>query len=483
MALYSGQILRVDQATHETSATYLTVTDNDTLMASQEAGTIYDLCGIDMATPPVLDSRLISGTLLDGSSYTYTVAHFAARGKDYYILPAENAPEAVATVASSNATAVAPLFAYLSHGLTLDDQDLVAGQALMISTFDGNPVQKGIATIAVDDDDRFIQFDGQNGMTNSETGASAGLLLGGDTGALDFDTGGLGQMVLVSVSYHAADGDHSFEALRYTYAPDATFAQVYYIPRSGSVDLATVLTFQGERVLTANPDGLRYADFGLGQTLTIHTGTPHANFIEGGFAPDRLVGLGGDDILVGGLGADRLEGGAANDNLHGGAQDDTMLGGTGDDALYGGNDRDGMFGGTGQDTLVGNWGDDSLYGGSGNDKLSSGSDNDLVSGGAGDDTLVGYSGDDRLLDGSGLDQLNGGSGADTFILSQDGSVDRITDFEHGIDLIDLGLAFADLTITTLAPGQVQIASGTDILMVFDTAHHLTAASFSAADFV
>ena len=57
------------------------------------------------------------------------------------------------------------------------------------------------------------------------------------------------------------------------------------------------------------------------------------------------------------------------------------------------------------------------------------------------------------------------------------------DFEDGVDLIDLSAAFATLTITTVATGQVQIISGAETLLVFDAAHHLTAASLTAADFI
>ena len=114
MAYYSGQVLRVDQATGEASATYLTVTDSDNLMSSQDTGTIYDLCGVDMASPPIIDNRVIGGTLLDGSSYSYSVGHFAARGKDYYILPTTLAPEAVGSVETSVTAGPLTPFTYFS---------------------------------------------------------------------------------------------------------------------------------------------------------------------------------------------------------------------------------------------------------------------------------------------------------------------------------------------------------------------------------
>lgn len=69
-----------------------------------------------------------------------------------------------------------------------------------------------------------------------------------------------------------------------------------------------------------------------------------------------------------------------------------------------------------------------LTGGEGRDQLIGGAGNDRISGGAGADILV---------DGAGVDTLTGGSGADLFIFLPDGQADIITDFERGIDRLDL----------------------------------------------
>lgn len=53
------------------------------------------------------------------------------------------------------------------------------------------------------------------------------------------------------------------------------------------------------------------------------------------------------------------------------------------------------------------------------------------------DTLTGGAGRDILVDGGGADRLTGGAGADIFVLAPDGALDIITDFEVGIDRLDL----------------------------------------------
>ena len=101
--------------------------------------------------------------------------------------------------------------------------------------------------------------------------------------------------------------------------------------------------------------------------------------------------------------------------------------------------------------------------------LSGGAGMDVITGRAGADVLFGGAGDDILTDGAGSDRLTGGAGADTFIFAYDRTVDTITDFEIGVDEIDLsawpGLrSTAQLTFTPRANG-VQISYGTDVLIV------------------
>ena len=74
----------------------------------------------------------------------------------------------------------------------------------------------------------------------------------------------------------------------------------------------------------------------------------------------------------------------------------------------------------------------------GADALTGTAGHDLLMGRAGNDTLVGGAGDDVLIAGAGINRLTGGAGADIFVLAPGGQQSLITDFQPGIDRIDLG---------------------------------------------
>jgi Ca2+-binding RTX toxin-like protein len=163
------------------------------------------------------------------------------------------------------------------------------------------------------------------------------------------------------------------------------------------------------------------------------TGNWTANTMIGAGGRDTLDALGGDDTLWGRGGDDTLNGGSDHDTLHGEAGIDTLVGEHGDDTLYGGPDNDTLDGGIGADRLEGGLGIDILRGGSQNDHLFGGGENDTLNGGADNDFLVG---------GPGRDTLTGASGADTFRFV-DVSFDTVTDFEHGVDRLDVSMIDAN----------------------------------------
>lgn len=129
-----------------------------------------------------------------------------------------------------------------------------------------------------------------------------------------------------------------------------------------------------------------------------------------------LVGLGGDDHIIGSPGADLVEAGSGNDFVSGGLGDDTIKGQDGSDVLLGGDGNDLLNGGTGNDQLYGGAGDDRLSGYSGNDFLLGDLGDDILIGGDDDDTLFGSGGSDIVIGSAGNDYVRGqGSNNDTVV--------------------------------------------------------------------
>ena len=189
--------------------------------------------------------------------------------------------------------------------------------------------------------------------------------------------------------------------------------------------------------------------------------------LSGGGQASQLVGGNGDDVYniksAGDVVVETASGG--NDTvyaainyqltdhvetlrLHGGgltgtgnALDNRLVGSDGDDRFYGlaGSDRiqgldgsDRLWGGDGDDLISGDGGNDWLFGENGNDQLSGGNGNDTLDGGAGNDVIEG---------GAGADRMTGGGGVDEFRFRHEhlagNSVDVITDFQRGTDVVNL----------------------------------------------
>jgi len=148
----------------------------------------------------------------------------------------------------------------------------------------------------------------------------------------------------------------------------------------------------------------------------------YSETLRGEDGMDSIQGLGGADILYGGLEGDYLNGGSGADRIYGDRGDDTINGGPGGDTIYGkrgidtirgGDDNDIIYGNNKGDFLFGDAGDDKLYGGNGADELDGGDDEDDLIGGNADDILVGGDALDKLHGGAGDDTLDGGDGPDT----------------------------------------------------------------------
>ena len=151
--------------------------------------------------------------------------------------------------------------------------------------------------------------------------------------------------------------------------------------------------------------------------------------------PVTLMGLGGDDRLIGGPAADSLDGGDGNDTLTGNGGSDTIFGGPGVDLLVESGDTNFKLTNS---NLIGtsvNYLDGieeaSLTGGAGNNvidasgftagpvTLDGAGGNDLLIGTVNNDYLVGGPGDDTLVGGGGSDTLDGGPGTNRIVASSD----------------------------------------------------------------
>jgi Ca2+-binding RTX toxin-like protein len=185
--------------------------------------------------------------------------------------------------------------------------------------------------------------------------------------------------------------------------------------------------------------------------------------VRGGSGADTLRLGSGDDVITGGMGNDTLDGGAGTDTaVYESFFGDAVLSFAGGTVTV-----NASLWGEGVDTLT-NIEQiqfiDGLYivgsafnGTAGADTISGSANGEILTGLDGADILNGLGGDDILLGGRGADTLTGGAGADIFryldVLDSVAAygIDTITDFQSGIDKIDLsrvtGLSNAPLTIT------------------------------------
>ncbi|WP_294245168.1 calcium-binding protein [Propionivibrio sp.] len=108
-----------------------------------------------------------------------------------------------------------------------------------------------------------------------------------------------------------------------------------------------------------------------------------ADVIVGTMNRDIFSLLGGDDLAIGGAGADSIAAGDGQDIVYGGIDDDFISGGNGDDWLYGGAGADVIQGDDGFDYLYGDAGDDTLNGGGGTDIIRGGEGADIFQFGLG----------------------------------------------------------------------------------------------------
>ena len=150
-----------------------------------------------------------------------------------------------------------------------------------------------------------------------------------------------------------------------------------------------------------------------------------------------------ENLTLLGAGNDRGIGNGVGNTINGNDADNVLSGLGGNDVIVGREGDDVIRGGSGNDALGGSEGDDILVGEGGADAMNGNDGDDVLRGGDGADNLFGADGEDVLIGRNGADTLTGGADGDTFVFKRKSDSipgplnDVITDFQAGIDLIDL----------------------------------------------
>ncbi|WP_280952025.1 cadherin domain-containing protein [Methylobacterium sp. V23] len=333
----------------------------------------------------------------------------------------------------SDAVAYAGLRANYSVTLRVDGSYLV--QDLRTAALDGADVLSGVETLIFSDGAMALQglnraptdiaLSGAAVVENASAGTVVGTLLASDPDQGDtfvfalaapsnlFAVSG-NKLVVVSgavLDYEAAR-THDV-ALRVTDAAGASY----------------------EKTLTVTVDNQFVSLTGTSAADTLTAPTPGEEA--------RILGLDGNDTLMGAAGNDTLDGGNGADLLVGGAGADQLIGGAGTDTA----DYGSATSGIGLDMTDAAW--TSAYGDARGDVLTSiervsgsayadvirGTDlGDFINGNAGNDYLFGRDGADTLTGGDGNDTIEGGAGADNL------------NGQAGFDLISYASATGGITL-------------------------------------
>ncbi len=320
----------------------------------------------------------------------------------------------------------------------------IGGEASIVSH--GNII--GTTAVAMSNDSSFINYGTVHG-TDDALGKGAVRLSGNQTVFTNYgDTTSSGVGVL-------SEGGNqnrviNFGTISAESAVAATGGANFTLINHGTITSDDGIAIQSLRNGTLIKNlGLVQGNVGLSGTGTtfVNAGEVVGNIgfvVDGGLyrgTADSVL----DGILLGGLGADTVLGGGNGDSIQGGTNDDVLRGRGGDDTIDGGNDDDLIEGGSGNDTLSGGAGRDTILGGSGDDSIDGGGGVDVINGGAGDDTLT------------------GSLGPDIFVLDRNAGNDVITDFQDGVDDIDLSAMDANNRAAVAAAGAFS-QQGADVVI-------------------
>jgi Ca2+-binding RTX toxin-like protein len=296
--------------------------------------------------------------------------------------------------------------------------DAVSNEAYLYSYGEGNGSHVSVSALAS------LEYDSSNDLAIYGT-AFNDLIAGGSSlsmpgqSAANLTVYGYGGFDVIDMS--ARSGTDTVDA--------GAGDDIVYV---SSTDYADDLLLDGG----AGTDTLFFVSTSSAITYSLNT-APTANF-------ETVYASLGNDVLTGDANNNRLVG-------YGGA--DTLIGGLGDDVLYGHfPERKSPY--IYEFGLVDT--NDRLYGGAGNDSLYGGAGDDLLDGGSGRDVLSGEGaaqGDGTYLADELQELLGGSAGSDTFVIragdggSSISGADVIMDFEDGDDIIGMsGLNYSDLTV-------------------------------------
>ncbi len=180
-------------------------------------------------------------------------------------------------------------------------------------------------------------------------------------------------------------------------------------------------------------------------------GNMYNNTLFGGDGDDSLAGLAGNDIIRGGNGNDFMDGGAGEDTV---SYKDAIAGVSVDLSI---NTKSQDTIGAGRDTLK-NF-----------ENLEGSTFGDNLSGDGGNNKIAGLDGDDVIRGRGGNDDITGGAGADTFVFeaASANGVDRIRDFQSGVDSLQFSKADYDVDAGFLSSDKSE-AVGSGAQFIFNT---------------
>ncbi len=208
------------------------------------------------------------------------------------------------------------------------------------------------------------------------------------------------------------------------------------------------------------------------ESVTANLVTGDINFASGSIDLN-VTGTGGRIELVTGNADDNVTGSALDERFILGAGTDTLDAGDGFDLVR--YDRSAVSDGVNVNLetgiATGMWGGQAFTHNlsnveyvrgsrTGDDMLTASDLGSQLDGRGGNDTLTGGAGDDLLIGGAGNDTLIGGAGVDLFIVGQGDDV--ISDFEAGIDEIQLDSSVTDDEVATAVSNGQQV--GSDVLI-------------------